>query len=42
MTPPKELFVTGPKEMEIPELSNKEIKIIVLNISWEVQENTDK
>lgn len=35
-------LVTGPKEMEIPELADKNFKIIILKVLRELQENTDQ
>ena len=44
MSPPKEYSkppVTGPKEMEIQELPDKEFKIIVLKMLRELEKNTN-
>lgn len=45
ITPPKEpsMFpITDSKEMEAHELPSKELKIVVLKLLRELQENTDK
>lgn len=45
MSPPKEdnkLPITGPKQMEIQKLPNKEFKIIVTRTLRELQKNIDK
>lgn len=45
MTPPKVLDdfqVTNPKEMEICELPEKDLKTIILRKGSEIQENTDR